>query len=623
MNSPSPRPVLRRLLAPLWGAALLFSPNALATVVQPGTTLTMPQPANPDELTCCVTGRGFPADADTLAGVFKYHELIIDGVPTAGLDMSMDATRDAQTAPGTFSPQCGLHGTIVLKGGDCKNELRWYNATTPPSKPAMNQMYPLVPGDLMAAPMMCKENGFCPLATRITTQPGQHTWADPLPEYAADIRTSPNWKGGQVGFALVPPYVGSTPQGKCTQVKYSEMELNDKNSAGQPWISALIYHSVADPNAYYIAFEDQPTCTASWKGCNPGQSTPLTSGGNDGDFNDFVFYVSGLTCKDGGQPCTVPDVQGICAGGVTECQGGGLGTTCRQAVKPTTEACDAVDNDCDGEVDEGDLCGAGSICDHGTCVHPCAQDTEFKCVSGYTCDPSGYCKDPRCIGVTCGSDQVCVGGVCSGGCDGVICPHGQTCRVGHCVEPCAGVTCDGGRICEDGACQPACGDCRDCAVGRTCTTTGAKKGVCAETGCENKTCAAGQICMGGTCKDGCEGVRCPAAQECKAGQCVPMAIPDGPPPPPPPPPLDGGGTLTGLGGGIGSVGTGGSLGIGGSGITGAGGRGGGHVGGVKSCNCDTAEGPGAGAVALVLMLLAVGAARRGRRDELRVRIRRR
>ena len=92
-----------------------------------------------------------------------------------------------------------------------------------------------------------------------------------------------------------------------------------------PWVTALIYQSVADPQAYYIAFEDLPTCATSWKGCNSQ---------NDGDFNDFVFYVSGLSCNLGGDPCTVPNAMGICAGGITECAGGGTTTTCRQAVMP-------------------------------------------------------------------------------------------------------------------------------------------------------------------------------------------------------------------------------------------------------------------------------------------------
>jgi hypothetical protein len=596
--------------------ALLLSARARAAVNQPSGE-SMPQPANPNELSCCVVGRGFPADADTLDGLFKYH---VDPVTmVAGGDATMNATRDAQITPGTFSPQCGLNGTIVLKGGDCMNELRWYNATTPATKPAASALYLLVPANLQLPPMNCKETGFCPLATRDSpSQPGQHTWADPLPEYAAEIRTDPHWTGGPVGFALVPTYVNGQPQGKCTQVKYSQAELNDHSPAGAPtngapWVTTLIYQSVSNPNAYYIAFEDLPTCPQSWRGCQPGGNMPITdpTQGCDGDFNDFVFYVSGLSCSSGGKPCTVDGQMGICAGGVTECNNGGTGTFCRQAVTPQPEVCDGVDNDCNGMVDDNVTCpNPGFVCAQGVCVHPC-DNSEFPCIAGFTCDTDGLCKETKCVGKVCGTDQVCKAGVCVGGCDGVTCPHGQVCRIGNCVDPCAGITCDSGRVCEQGACQPPCGDCRDCAAGTTCTTSGPSKGVCAETGCQNVTCPAGQVCNAGSCQDGCTGVTCPGGQACMNGSCSPIPLPDAGAPPPPP--TDGG--TSGVGGSsatghAGSSGTAGATGTGGAGATGTGGTSAPHIGGVATCHCDAAEGPGAAGVAFMLGALAIAARRR-------------
>ena len=599
----SPRKLPLRLSIALAAACLALLPSSAgARVTQPSGEV-MPQPVPANEISCCVVNRGFAADAITLAGVFKYHVI----GTTAGGDMAIDPIEDAQITPGTFSPQCGLSGTIVLRGGGCKNALGWYNATIPATVPT--QIFPLVPADLMPAPPVgigCTTPDFCPLASRATTQP-QNRWADPLPEFAGNIRGSANWTGGPIGFAMI-----GVPNSQCPQTKYSQAELNNKNAAGMPWISTLIYQSIADPNAYYIAFEDQPSCTASWKGCNPGSTQPITSGGNDGDFNDFVFYVSGITCKDGGRPCEVAGQMGICSTGVTQCASGGMATTCVPAVTPQPEKCDAVDNDCNGFVDDGDgLCPMGSVCDKGTCVRAC-DEGEFKCLFGLTCD-MGFCKDARCISVTCGKDQVCIAGTCVGGCDGVTCPHGQVCRVGQCVSPCDGVTCEAGKVCEGGACQPPCGECRDCASATTkCVESGAKKGVCVETGCESITCPAGQVCKAGACQDGCKDVKCPSGQACMNGACMMSDLPDA------------GAPVTGVAGtsgsagnfGFGGVGSGGSTGSGGvfgaGGMSGKGGSTPPRIGGVTSCGCDVGDGPGAGGAALLLLGVVLALRRRAR-----------
>ena len=413
----------------------------------------MPQPPNKAELDV-ICSRGFadgrtvaqrmgscgnlPAStpeqsADSLLGLFSYNQ-------EGGM---LDPVRDAYTTPGTFSPQCGLTGTIVLRGGVCTNALAWYNAVeNPTAPPAMNELYTLVPGDLRMPPPMglgCDDNDFCPLATRMHNQaPTQHRWADPLPQFAGNIRTDPRWKGGLIGFALVPPIMNGQPQGQCPQIHYSQKELNPKSTAagtaGMPWVMALVYQSKVDPGAYYLAFEDQPACPASWQGGNCGGV-----GVNDGDFNDFVFYVKGLTCKGGGQPCTIAGAKGICAQGATQCAAGGTTTTCVPVVQPSPEKCDGVDNDCNDVVDEGDnLCPVNEVCCQGVCRHFC-DDSEFPCAVGLTCDTSdGLCKDRGCIGKTCAAGQVCQLGTCVGGCDGVMCPQGQVCRLGNCVSPCDG-----------------------------------------------------------------------------------------------------------------------------------------------------------------------------------------
>lgn len=575
---------------------------AFAMVTQPNNDA-VPQPTPAAEISV-ITSRGFPADADTLAGLFKYHA--INGV--MGGDATIDPVRDAQITPGTFSPQCGLTGTLVDHGGGCKNALGWYNATEPATMPAANQIYTLVPANLQPAPpngLSCQDNDFCPLATMMTTQTGQHTWVNY--DFAQNIRTSPNYKGGLIGLAMI-----GNPGMQCPQTKYSQADLNDKDSVtGKPWITTLIYQSVADPQSYYIAFEDQATCALSWRGCT-GPSPNQPGNGNDGDFNDFVFFVSGLSCNLGGDPCTVPGAMGICAGGVTECAAGGMTTQCRQTVMPTTEVCDNIDNDCNGMVDDGaNLCpNPGDVCTQGVCRHPC-DNTEFPCAVGLACDADGLCKDPACIGKTCGANQVCRGGTCVGGCDGVTCPHGQRCQLGNCVSACDGVMCPSDRVCENGACQPPCNNmCRTCKAGTTCNMT---SGVCVETGCQNKTCPSGQVCVAGNCQDGCTGVTCPGGQQCMNGSCTPVAPPDAGAPAG----SGGGGGFsivgTGGAGGSTSVGTGGSGTSTGTGTGSAGATGQTPTGKINTCNCEVAQGPGAAGVALLLAGVVVAAGRRRRR----------
>ena len=597
-----------KILFAIGGLTLLAAP-AEAQVSQPDGTV-MPQPANPMEISCCVTGRGFPASADTLDGLFATNEI------NGGENPPLDSIMDAHTTPGTFSPQCGLSGTIVLHGGGCKNALGWYNATDPATVPST--IYTLVPANLTQPPpngIACADGDFCPLATRTTTQAPQHSWADPLPDFAANIRGNPNWAGGPVGFALM-----GVPNGQCPQTKYSQAEINDHSPAGpptdgKPWVTTLIYQSNTDPNGYYIAFEDQPTCTASWRGCNPGSETQalVAPNGNDGDFNDFVFYVSGIDCKGGGQACDT-GMSGICAGGTTQCANGGMDIKCRQDIQPRAETCNLLDDDCDGIIDNPDapgLCPSGQVCSQGVCVSPCSP-TEFPCGPPNACDQTdGLCKDPACMNVTCGSDQTCYRGVCIGGCDNVVCPPGQVCRIGNCVDPCAGITCADGEVCEGGACLAKCG-CRDCPSGKTCSSDG----TCVDTGCDKMQCnPPSSVCVGGACQDGCAGVKCPSGQNCYQGEC---AIPDGGIPIPIP---DGGIPTTGAGGsssatgsggatgGGGSTGTGGTLGTGGS-STGAGAESGAHEGGVSSCACDASTAPSGGGFALLLAGLALTTLRR-------------
>ncbi len=65
-----------------------------------------------------------------------------------------------------------------------------------------------------------------------------------------------------------------------------------------------------------------------------------------------------------GTPCDGDDAD-LCTGGVWRCDSGGS-LVC-VGDQPKVEVCDGIDNNCNGLIDEGDLCGAGNVCIQGTC----------------------------------------------------------------------------------------------------------------------------------------------------------------------------------------------------------------------------------------------------------------
>ncbi|MGE0784713.1 MAG: nidogen-like domain-containing protein [Sandaracinaceae bacterium] len=279
------------------------------------------------------------------------------------------------------------------------------------------------------------------------------------------------------------------------------------------------------------------------------------------------FSVRGgaVVCPGTGDTCDAGGT-GACGLGITQCVGREV--VCSAIGTSSMERCDGIDNDCNGEVDEGDLCAAPSICVNGQCVPPCF---EGGCPEGQACNGSGVCVDTACESVTCPPGQRCVLGECVDGCAGVTCPYDQQCVAGRCVNLCDVLTCGAGEVCRNGACVPQC-PCSPCDAGETCLADGS----CESMGCDLTTCDAGSHCELGACVDDCLGAVCPSGQRCEVGACIDV---------PPSGRLDAG---VGPGGDGGAVGPGGDGGISMLGVDGGGRR----PPGASQPGCDcTVHGP--------------------------------
>ena len=453
---------------------------------------------------------------------------------------SIDSVADAFDTPNTFSPLCDFQATFVLNEATNKFGIGWYNVN--PASTDAPTVYEIIPAN-------------APLDTVFT---------------GADIRADENYAGGLIGFALMrsPRY-------------FTERRLNRVCTAcspDAPWIMSLTYVSTATANAFYLGFEDGDVSASSF-------------GGNDGDFNDDLFFIEGVVCGGAGEPCTVDGAQGVCADGITSCVAGGL--ACVPLAEARDETCDGFDNDCNGEIDDGDLCDLGRVCHRGSCVPPCS---EFGCLGDGEVCANDICVDEACIDVQCEVGEVCDGGTCRAACDGVTCPGDQICRVGVCIDACAGVACPEGLVCEGGACVTSC-DCAGCEGGAVCQG-GAhpEAGRCVDAACVDMECAAGTHCEGGACVDDCDGAVCPDGQACEAGACTAVTPPTedaGPGGPR----VDAGGTDPGNGGD--DAGTGGP--DAGEDPRGPGGRGDGGCGCRVAASRD-ARGYGAGVVAVAAIL---------------------
>lgn len=220
---------------------------------------------------------------------------------------------------------------------------------------------------------------------------------------------------------------------------------------------------------------------------------------------------------------TLPGVGEKCGNGLGACQAGTIickngKLVCNVTSTPGTEVCNGIDDDCDGVVDDN-VPGTGVPC-------LCAGLTQAQVDVGGVCK-GGTTKCMGAMGIVCAG---CVlptqGEVCNGkdnNCDGKVdttgnCPNGYGCKDGQCALQCSGgeFPCPLGYKCSNNYCIPQrCANVPPCPDGQHCDES---KGSCVDN-CANVTCKGAAKCVNGACVD-CNQLGCDAGKLCVGGVCV-------------------------------------------------------------------------------------------------------
>ncbi|WP_299753669.1 MopE-related protein [Devosia sp.] len=279
---------------------------------------------------------------------------------------------------------------------------------------------------------------------------------------------------------------------------------------------------------------DNPTSMPNMGSCQPADCSLNSCGGNLVCVNGVqtCTLVTGVdtTCNgvdedcdmmvDEGWLCTDPDGLDNIAGNADDCPCTGAGQcnsheSCEngsvlcQGDPVGQESCNCLDDNCNGQVDEGALCGTGATCTNCQCAFQCIPG-EFACPMGKSCI-GGFCLADPCFNFTCpdvaGDKQICR-------------PKAMNPSDKECVSACApGVhNCAAPNICylPTGECRPdTCETFPErCAANENCIN-----GACIGNPCDGVTCATGESCVAGQCYGSCADVNCPPGERCRLGAC--------------------------------------------------------------------------------------------------------